>query len=56
MLELEFLKRVDWQIVPEPAVLDAYYLNMVAQDPRYSLESGNENEMESEAERMELMQ
>lgn len=39
MLELEFLKKVDWQIVPEPAVLDAYYRNMVAQDERYMLES-----------------
>ena len=41
MLELEFLKKVDWQIVPEPAVLDAYYRNMVAQDERYTLESGD---------------
>jgi len=39
MLELEFLKNVDWQIVPEPAVLEAYYRNMVAQDPRFTLES-----------------
>jgi hypothetical protein len=54
MLELEFLKRVDWQIVPQPSVLNAYYLNMVAQDPRYTLEEwegeGTEMEMEMEME------
>lgn len=35
MLELEFLKKVDWQIVPEPTVLEAYYKSMISQDPRY---------------------
>ena len=39
MLELEFLKRVDWKIVPEPSVLDAYYRGMISQDPRYRQES-----------------
>jgi hypothetical protein len=38
MLELEFLKRVDWRIVPLPEVLEAYYRNLVSQDPRYTLE------------------
>jgi len=35
MLELEFLKKVDWKIVPEPFVLEAYYKSMISQDPRY---------------------
>ena len=39
MLELEFLKKVDWKIVPEAAVLEAYYANMISQDPHYSQES-----------------
>lgn len=39
MLELEFLKKVDWQIVPEPTVLEAYYKSMISQDPRYYLEA-----------------
>src|SRR5271169_4648435 len=38
MLELEFLKKVDWQIVPEPSVLEAYYKSMISQDPRYYIE------------------
>lgn len=39
MLELEFLKKVDWKIVPEPSVLEAYYTSMVSQDARYIEES-----------------
>jgi len=39
MLELEFLKKVDWKIVPEPAVLEAYYRSMISRDPRYGIES-----------------
>jgi hypothetical protein len=38
MLELEFLKKVDWQIVPEPSVLEAYYKSMISLDPRYYIE------------------
>jgi len=38
MLELEFLKKVDWQIVPQPSVLEAYYQSMISQDPRYCIE------------------
>ena len=38
MLELEFLKKVDWQIVPEPSVLVAYYQSMISQDSRYYIE------------------
>jgi hypothetical protein len=49
MLELEFLKKVDWKIVPEAAVLDAYYRSMVSQDPRYREESeGNDIQLHSD--------
>ena len=37
-LELEFLKRVDWKIVPQPKVLAAYYKGLVKRCPGYILE------------------
>ncbi|KAH0601983.1 hypothetical protein MHUMG1_00862 [Metarhizium humberi] len=39
MLELEFLYRVDWKIVPNPEVLVAYYRGLVERTPQYALES-----------------
>ncbi|KAH6622830.1 cyclin-domain-containing protein [Chaetomium tenue] len=42
MLELEFLHRVDWKIVPNPEVLVAYYAGLVERCPGYCLE-GPEN-------------
>ncbi|KAJ6780420.1 hypothetical protein PWT90_02307 [Aphanocladium album] len=38
MLELEFLYRVDWKIVPNPEVLVAYYRGLVERTPGYRLE------------------
>ncbi|KAI5862320.1 cyclin-domain-containing protein [Durotheca rogersii] len=38
LLELEFLGRVDWRIVPNPEVLVAYYKGLVARCPGYSLQ------------------
>lgn len=38
MLELEFLYRVDWRIVPNPEVLVAYYRGLVERTPGYALE------------------
>ncbi len=38
MLELEFLHRVDWKIVPNPEVLVAYYAGLVERCPGYALE------------------
>ncbi|SPQ27346.1 1d8f7773-73d8-406a-94aa-f260b1e729c0 [Thermothielavioides terrestris] len=43
MLELEFLHRVDWKIVPNPEVLVAYYAGLVERCPGYVLE-GTESE------------
>ncbi|RDA88794.1 hypothetical protein CP533_4024 [Ophiocordyceps camponoti-saundersi (nom. inval.)] len=37
-LELEFLYRVDWKIVPDPEVLVAYYRGLVERTPGYALE------------------
>lgn len=41
LLELEFLYRVDWKIVPNPEVLVAYYQGLVERTPQYSLEPGD---------------
>ncbi|KAJ6439544.1 nuc-1 negative regulatory protein preg [Purpureocillium lavendulum] len=39
LLELEFLYRVDWKIVPNPEVLVAYYRGLVERTPGYELEA-----------------
>jgi hypothetical protein len=41
MLELEFLYRVDWRIVPNPEILVAYYKGLVERTPAYVLEAGD---------------
>lgn len=38
LLELEFLYRVDWRIVPNPEVLVAYYQGLVERAPGYELD------------------
>jgi hypothetical protein len=38
LLELEFLYRVDWKIVPNPELLIAYYKGLVDRCPGYTLE------------------
>ncbi|CAJ0552939.1 Ff.00g010170.m01.CDS01 [Fusarium sp. VM40] len=49
LLELEFLYRVDWKIVPNPEVLVAYFKGLVERTPGYVLESdGSEDEDEDE--------
>jgi len=44
LLELEFLRRVDWKIVPNPEVLVAYYKGLVERCPGYELEAEEEDE------------
>lgn len=44
LLELEFLHRVDWKIVPDPDVLVAYYRGLVQRSPAYVLEDEAEDE------------
>lgn len=51
MLELEFLYRVDWKIVPNPEVLVDYYRGLVERSDLYELEdesSSDEDEDEDE--------
>ncbi|TQV91471.1 hypothetical protein V2A60_008882 [Cordyceps javanica] len=45
MLELEFLYRVDWRIVPNPEVLVAYYRGLVERTPGYALEGDGTDEV-----------
>ena len=42
LLELEFLCRVDWKIVPNPEVLVAYYKGLVERSSGYILEGEQE--------------
>ncbi|KAL6860969.1 cyclin domain-containing protein [Trichoderma novae-zelandiae] len=44
LLELEFLYRVDWRIVPNPEILVAYYQGLVQRCPGYDLESDGSSE------------
>lgn len=44
LLELEFLHRVDWKIVPNPEVLVAYYKGLVERTPGYVLETNDSSE------------
>lgn len=37
-LELEFLQRVQWRIVPKPEVLVDYYVSLVSRSEGYELE------------------
>lgn len=47
-LELEFLTRVDWKIVPSPEVLVAYYKGLIKRCPEYVLEDDQGQEDEDE--------
>ncbi|KAK2063049.1 cyclin [Colletotrichum caudatum] len=38
LLELEFLYRVDWKIVPNPEILVAYYRGLIERCPGYALQ------------------
>lgn len=48
LLELEFLHRVDWKIVPDPDVLVAYYRGLVQRSPAYVLEDEVEEDEEED--------
>lgn len=49
MLELEFLYRVDWKIVPNPEVLVAYYRGLVERTPGYVLEGDGGDDMDDDS-------
>ena len=35
LLELDFLEKMDWRIVPQPEVLDDYYRSLVERNQKY---------------------
>lgn len=41
LLELEFLTRVEWRIVPQPEVLEDYYQSLVVRCDGYEIQRGN---------------
>jgi hypothetical protein len=43
MLELDFLVRLDWGIVPRAEVLEDYYRSLIARADEYVLDSGSED-------------
>lgn len=51
LLELEFLHRVEWKIVPNPPeVLDSYYRALIHRTPGYALESTASSESSADDE------
>ncbi|KAL2891221.1 Nuc-1 negative regulatory protein preg [Ceratocystis lukuohia] len=55
MLELEFLYRVDWKIVPNPEVLVAYYTGLVERCPGFDLEQEKDQGHEEDGQDEELV-
>ncbi|KAI1388780.1 cyclin-domain-containing protein [Hypoxylon trugodes] len=53
LLELEFLTRVDWRIVPNPEVLVAYYKGLVARCSGYVLEGEQEASSSSDGDEID---
>jgi hypothetical protein len=39
MLELDFLERLNWAIVPKPEVLEDYYSSLISRTDGYVLEA-----------------
>jgi hypothetical protein len=48
-LELEFLTKMDWGIVPRPEVLEDYYRSLVARADGYEIEEAEEEIVERDA-------
>jgi len=53
LLELDFLYRVDWKIVPNPEVLVEYYRGLVERSDGYKLESDGEDNSSEEEDSLE---
>ncbi|KAI1435636.1 cyclin-domain-containing protein [Xylaria sp. CBS 124048] len=54
LLELEFLYRVDWRIVPIPEVLEAYYKGLVDRCDGYVIQAAENNSPEDDDETDEI--
>jgi hypothetical protein len=53
MLELDFLDRLDWNIVPKAETLEDYYRSLVTRADDYTLEAEEEEEEDEEEEEEE---
>lgn len=49
MLELDFLYRVDWKIVPNPESLVDYYQGLIERSPGYGLESTDSDAIDEDS-------
>jgi hypothetical protein len=47
LLELEFLRKLDWRIVPKPEVLVDYYKGLVERAAGHTIEPESESELDS---------
>ena len=47
LLELEFLWRVEWRIVPKPEVLEDYYRSLVERSEGFKIEEESSSEKSS---------
>lgn len=52
-LEMEFLQKVEWRIVPKPEVLVDYYMSLVERSDGYEIEHEHDHAHEAEAGAME---
>lgn len=43
-LEMEFLEKVQWRIVPKPEVLVDYYVSLVQRNEGFQLEAADESD------------
>jgi hypothetical protein len=48
LLELEFLERMDWKIIPPPDALVQYYKHLVSRSEGYVMETAQEAETDNE--------
>ena len=51
LLELEFLWRVEWKIVPKPEILEDYYRSLIARSTDFKIEGSSESSNSSSSSR-----
>ena len=54
LLELEFLWRVEWRIVPKPEVLVDYYRSLVERSEGFKIEEESKSDKESSEEELDV--
>ena len=56
LLELEFLWRVEWKIVPKPEVLVDYYRSLVERSEGFRIEGESKSDKESSEEELDILE